>query len=1125
MARNRAQILITAVDETRRAFRSIEGNLSQLRDQAGRVGDTLRTIGGAIGVGLGLRELAEAADQYKGLQARLQLAVTSQEAFNRAESELFDIAQRNRAPLAETVTLYAKLAPSIRSLGREQQDAFAVTEAINQSVALSGASAEAASGALLQFGQALASGQLRGDEFNSVIEQTPRLAQAIADGLGVPLGALRSLAQQGKLTADVVLDSLLKQKDRLAQEYQALPDTVSGALTRLRNAFLRAFGERDASTGFTSALAQGIQFLAQNINVLINLVGTVLVAAFGRMMASLVASVAASRAEAAARLNNLRLIEAESVARLRAAQATLAQAAAQGRATAALQLNVTRAAQETLAARQAVTQAAASTTLLARAGGLLRGALALLGGPIGIIVTGLTLLGAAAFSARDKVVTFGGTTASIGQIASAAWDLVTEKIGQVVLALSELVGINEGTWANLVKVVTDGVTAIGRRLRAMVNNIIGGLNAIGRVVGITAGFLVQRFKQAFSDVAALARALGQDVAAAFTGDFSMANLKAALRSGVNEMRGYGEALGEAVQDSLGRDYVGETAQAVAARIRSQQENTRLFARPQATGRGAEDNTQARLQLVQTQADAELRILKDSLQRASQALDRALDDRLVSTQAYYAAKTAIEQREIDAEIERARTALEAQRRIVEADDKKAQLKAKQQVAKLEADLIILNNRRANIEVANARKAAQAERALADALAEARTELSQLTGTETEAQRGEAIARSYRDLRARLLAEGDNQGVSLVDQLINVKAAQANLNALETQWRLTTERMRNAQAAIQIQQQAGLLTQAQARRQIITLQQQSASEMERLLPAMQQAAQAIGPEAVVRVQAWRNELERTRLVVDQMAPLWNRIGESFGNALNGMIAKGQTWRSALATLFQQVSDAFLQHIVIQPFQQWIAMQARMLAIKLGFVQQEQAVDAAASAATVAQKSAETTAVVSMDAAKAGAGAAASQASIPYVGPVLAVAAMVAMVAAVMGLLSNTKSFASGGLVTGPGTSTSDSIPARLSAGEFVMNAATVKRVGVDFLQSLNGLSQGPRVSDHTLAFSAGGLVPDTPDAQPQSPGQGQAVRIVNVVDPAMAGDYLNSSAGERTILNVLQRNAGAVKQVLA
>ena len=116
--------------------------------------------------------------------------------------------------------------------------------------------------------------------------------------------------------------------------------------------------------------------------------------------------------------------------------------------------------------------------------------------------------------------------------------------------------------------------------------------------------------------------------------------------------------------------------------------------------------------------------------------------------------------------------------------------------------------------------------------------------------------------------DAAGVSLIDRLISVRAAQANLAKLESEWRLVTERLRNAQEAIQIQQQAGLLTEAQARRQIVALQQQSAAEMQLLLPAMQQAAQAIGPEAVNRVAAWRNELERTRLVTDELAPLWNR-----------------------------------------------------------------------------------------------------------------------------------------------------------------------------------------------------------------------------------------------------------------
>ena len=96
MATNRAQILITAVDETRRAFQSINGSLSQLRDQAGQVGAVLSRIGGAIGVGLGVRELVEVADQYKNLQARLKLAVTTQEEFNRADAALFRAKQAGR---------------------------------------------------------------------------------------------------------------------------------------------------------------------------------------------------------------------------------------------------------------------------------------------------------------------------------------------------------------------------------------------------------------------------------------------------------------------------------------------------------------------------------------------------------------------------------------------------------------------------------------------------------------------------------------------------------------------------------------------------------------------------------------------------------------------------------------------------------------------------------------------------------------------------------------------------------------------------------------------------------------------------------------------------------------------
>lgn len=680
--------------------------------------------------------------------------------------------------------------------------------------------------------------------------------------------------------------------------------------------------------------------------------------------------------------------------------------------------------------------------------------------------------------------------------------LATQSIGNQIIAsllpaLNDMAGgmVESAKQGGTLRVILDGIVLVLKTLALGAATVGKAFVALGEAIGAGVAAAVEALKGNTEGAKAI-----------------IADLKGNLVKRLDELASF--------RDSL---FDPKPIEVKAPKIQADPELLQRLTKPKAV-KPAQDTTGAQTTLMKAQLDAEFALLKDGLARQQTALDAALEDRLVSVRDYYTQKTALEQREVDAEIARKQQELARSQQVVTTGkSENDRLKAKAEVAKAEADLITLNNRRTDIEQANARKAAQAERELADALAQAREELAQITGTATDTDRQAAIERSYRDLRARLAAESDADGVSLIDRLINVKAAQANLAALEAQWRQVTERLRNAQEAIQTQQQAGLLTEAQARQQIVALQQQSATEMERLLPTMQQAAQAIGPDAVIRVQAWRNELDRTKLTVDEMAPLWNRIGESFGGALNGMITGAQTWRSALASIFQQVADAFLQQIVIQPFQQWIAMQARMLALKLGFIQQEQTVDAAASAAKVAQKTTETTAVVSMDAAKAGAGAAASQASIPIVGPGLAIAAMVAMVAAVMALLGGIKKFAGGGLVSGPGSATSDSIPARLSAGEYVVRAAAVRQVGVAFLDSLNGLSAGPRFKGGELAFAAGGLVPEVkvPPAQPQ---MNQAVRIVNAVDPGVTHDHLQSPAGEKVIVNIIGRNARAIRAAL-
>lgn len=683
---------------------------------------------------------------------------------------------------------------------------------------------------------------------------------------------------------------------------------------------------------------------------------------------------------------------------------------------------------------------------------------------------------------------------ALDKLKLASTSIGNQIIGSLLPALNDMAGgmVESAKEGGTLRVILDGVVLVLKTLALGAATVGKAFVALGEAIG--------------AGVAAAVEALKGNTAGAKA---IIADLKGSLIKRLDELAEF--------RDSL---FDPKPIEVKAPRIQADPELLQRMTRP----RTAPDTTGAQTSLIKAQLDAELALLKDGLTRQQTALDAALEDQLISVRDYYAQKTALEQRELDAEIARKQQDLERSQQIAASGkSENERLKARAEVAKTEAELIVLNNRRTDIEQANARKAAQAERELADALAQAREELAQITSTATDADRQAAIARSYRDLRARLAAESDADGVALVDRLIDVKAAQANLSALEAAWRQVSERLRNAQEAIAIQQQAGLLSEAQARQQIVTLQQQSATEMQRLLPAMQQAAVAIGPDAVLRVQAWQNELARTRLVVDEMAPLWNRLGESFGSALNGMITGAQTWRSALSTLFRQVADAFLQQMVIQPFQQWIAMQARMLALKLGFIQQEQVADVAASTTKLAQKSAETTAVVSMDAAKAGAGAAASQASIPYVGPGLAIAAMVAMVAAVMALLGNVKKFASGGLVSGAGTATSDSIPARLSAGEYVVRAAAVRQVGVAFLDSLNGLSVGPQFKGGALAFAAGGLVPEVkvPPAQPQVD---QSVRIVNAVDPGVTHDHLQTPAGERVIVNIIGRNARAIRSAL-
>lgn len=209
-----------------------------------------------------VRAVVQAADTYANLNARLRLVTRSASEFAHVQQQVFEISQRTRVGLEQTSDLFGSLSRSTEALGVSQQDVLGVTETINQALIVSGTSAQSAAAALVQLGQGFSAGALRGEELNSVLEQAPRLARAIADGMGVPIGKLRELGQAGELTAERVFQALQKSSKQVQREFDTLPLTVGQATTQASNALLKLIGVLDQTSGASRGLADAISSVA-----------------------------------------------------------------------------------------------------------------------------------------------------------------------------------------------------------------------------------------------------------------------------------------------------------------------------------------------------------------------------------------------------------------------------------------------------------------------------------------------------------------------------------------------------------------------------------------------------------------------------------------------------------------------------------------------------------------------------------------------------------------------------------------------------------------------------------------------------------------------------------------------
>ncbi|MGL3036336.1 tape measure protein [Acinetobacter baumannii] len=372
------------------ASKSMDGLSVATRALAGHMAGLL-TVGSAI----------SKMDTYTGLQNRLKLVTNNQVELNKATEDTFRIAQKTYSAWDSVLQVYQRFSDNAKTLNLTMDDTARLTETVSKAVAISGASAEAADAALVQFGQALASGTLRGEELNSVMEQTPALAKAIAQGMGITVGELRSVAAEGKITSQEIVKALKNVQNDVDALFAKTDITIGQSLTLLNNEITKFVGEAGQGSGAAQALSGSIQVLAENlesISYVAILGGTALltkaiatqVSALNTKLGSLVANNAATQLQKQKSIESAKAALAEAEAHLANVRATNAETQAKFGASAASARYVL-AANNVEKATKAVTAAQGKSASMAS---LVSGAWGLIGGPIGAITLGVTALAA-----------------------------------------------------------------------------------------------------------------------------------------------------------------------------------------------------------------------------------------------------------------------------------------------------------------------------------------------------------------------------------------------------------------------------------------------------------------------------------------------------------------------------------------------------------------------------------------------------------------------------------------------------------------------------------------------------------------------------------------------------------
>ncbi|MGM0939267.1 MAG: tape measure protein [Pseudomonadota bacterium] len=1157
-----------AVDQSaKQAGRTIDetGNKTNgLAEQFTRLKNTAIAITGISFGASFIRGLAQTADEYSNLNARIKLVSASNEQARLTFQSVIRLSNESSQSIASTTELYTRLARAMKDTA-SQSELLQVTSTINKAAVVSGATTQEASGAIIQLSQALASGVLRGQEFNSVAEQMPRIMQLLQKSLGKTQGELRKMAEQGLLTTSVVFKALKDGASDVDAEFEQMPLTIARATTQLANGWVEFVGGTNDALGVTKLFASVISGLADNLSTLATAAVAVSVVIAGRKVAALLSAAQAARVE---RLETVLLAEAEmaqSKAAVAAAQAELARANASNR------LNIPQRVQAEQALTAALNQQAVAEKNLAAAklgtpglqqgllGRLGGGLMGVLGGPMGMAITGVTLAVGGLTSAYAAAQEQERALEQQHRQTIQTLDDQTQKTYALIDAQGKLrQGVSTGDALSQQKSNAEVLSGDIKNLKALQDEASNLKAQIDTLMSLP------------SDSAALA-------VPPLLEKWQMVNKQ------IEELQPRYEQLNDAqtkLSDQLDTRMLRILDSLNEKGITFKQVIDDMFAQGPMPNTNpmmkldeiALNNEQALIKLS-AEADALKPKLEKDLANASYTAAQQLE--LLRDKIILAAAAAGRTEEIDGLREKFQKLIDLQQKIDKANENKrsaasatrqaesAAKAAESYVAGLEKQAATLGKTQAQVRAYELAEKGlsgalqqRAQAALAVIAAEERKQIADANAAKNAQLQAQFMQASGDELGATLLTlrastdalrkeftqAGNTEGLAWLDKLLPAQEAKARADALKAEIDRIQQLRNQQESFIQTQVDVGLISELNGRRQLVELHQQVGQQLQQHLPLMHEMAQLPG-ETGRQMQAMLAELENELLVLqsttDELVSAFkDGFQDGVENTLNGLANGTLALSDAVLNLGKSVVSAMAQ--VASRNLASMAMEglgglfssgadtaAKTASDTAGAGMYATSITTASTAGATMYATAFTAGTTALTTALTASFAAGATALAMAIGT--ASAAGGASGAFSAGLKGLGMGFSEGGHVTGPGTKTSDSILTRLSDGEFVIKAAAVDKWGLSFLHAINqgvlpGFADGGLVS--APRFNAPKL--PSPSALPETQSTGASpvnLQQKLILDPnEVLSSAMSSVAGERTFMTFVTSHKETLRQAL-